>query len=98
MNALDMMLLSWAAVSAVSVAATALVVVAEVRHVPANTYELTTTVPSSDASRDPTKPHRTASHHRVELNGRSASTTSPTRGVTTRVASATVRRIGSSQS
>ena len=49
-----------------------------------------------------TQPHRTASHHRVDSNGRSASTTSPTRGVTsstpTRVASATVRRIGSSQS
>ena len=45
---------------------------------------------------------RTASHHRVDWNSRSASTHSPRRGVTSstpaRVASATVRRIGSSQS
>jgi RNA polymerase sigma-70 factor (ECF subfamily) len=45
---------------------------------------------------------RTASHHAVERNSRSASTHSPSRGVTSstplRRASATVRRIGSSQS
>ena len=43
-------------------------------------------------SRACAQPHRTASHHRVDWKGRSASTTSPTRGVTsstsTRVAAA----------